>query len=240
MAGIAQLTADQKEYLINGVATYLLFSDMKTELVDNQGVDGDFIDTCEASINLEAYKRRAFSDVAGFAGSDRQWAEVAWAQITPAPSGCAQSTFDTEGGEEIIILGSMFSPGCTATIGGEDITIISMTPGTILGITPALTAAADNDIVVTSAADNAGTLTPGPASAKKDSGLHEHHAGLRACGWWLSAHPRRDELLPRRHRHHRRARCRGRAAQRHDARHHACGACCGRAEHRHHERERRG
>ena len=64
--------------------------------------------------------------------------------------------------------GSMFMPGCTVTMGGEPVTILAMTPGTIYGLTPALAAAADNDIVVTSPTDLAGTLTPGPATAKKD------------------------------------------------------------------------
>jgi hypothetical protein len=163
---VESLTKEQSDYVIDELLKATLFSDISTIIVA-QGVDKTWFDALESEFTMTMLKRRAFSDTYGFAGSDRGWAEVAWAQITPAPSAAYPASLDTEGGEEIIIVGSMFSPGCTATIGGEDIEIIAMTPGTILGITPALAAAADNDVVVTSATDLAGTLDPGPATAKK-------------------------------------------------------------------------
>jgi hypothetical protein len=163
---VESLTKEQYDSVIERLLQGTSFSDISTDIVA-QGADKTWFDALETNFTMAMLKRRAFSDTYGFAGSDRQWAEVAWAQITPAPSGTYPATFDTEGGEEIIIVGSMFSPGCTATIGAEDITILSQTPGTILGITPAHAAAANLDVVVTSAEDNAGTLTPGPAYAKK-------------------------------------------------------------------------
>lgn len=164
MAGVEYLSGPEYEYVIEETLKGTAYSAIKAAL---SHVDGTYMDGREDELNWVALKRRAFSDAYGSVGSDRQWAEVAWAQIAPAPSGALPASLDTEGGEEIIIVGSMFSPGCTATIGGEAITIISQTPGCILGITPPLTAAADNDVVVTSANDNAGTLTPGPATAKR-------------------------------------------------------------------------
>lgn len=162
MAGVQELTKEQREY-IN--AAYLRGDvDIKDTLVA-QGVDGDWWDTISGPFMFEAMKQRAYADTVS--GSLEYWAQVAWNQITPAPAGCLQTTFDTEGGEEIIIVGSMFSPGCTATIGGEDITILAMSNGSIYGLTPPVAAGETNDIVVTSANDNAGTLTPGPATAVK-------------------------------------------------------------------------
>lgn len=164
---VSILTMPQMEYAIDAIARYTIFSDVKAALVA-QDVDGDWLDTQETWLSWAGYRRRAFVDLEGSTSSTEKWAAVAQAQITPAPSGALPATFDTAGGEEILIFGSMFAPGCTATMGGEPITIIAQTGGTILGLTPALAAAAANDIVVTSPADNAGTLSPGPATAAKD------------------------------------------------------------------------
>jgi len=163
---VESLTKEQYDSVIEDMLKGTLFSDISTAM-QAQGVDATWFNALETAFTWEMLKRRAYSDTYGSAGSDRGWAETAWAQLTPAPTATVPATFDTEGDEEIIIAGSLFSPGCTATMGGEPIRILSMTPGTILGRTPPLAAAADNDIVVTSAADNAGTLTPGPATAKK-------------------------------------------------------------------------
>jgi len=164
---VESLTKAQYDYAIDELLKGTTFADVSTELVA-QGVDKTWFDALETSLTMTMLKQRAYSDTYGFAGSDRGWAQAYWNTLTPAPTGALPATFDTEGGEEIIIFGSLFPPNIEVTFGGEPVTIISHTPGTILGLTPALAAAGANDIVVTNTdADTDGTLTPGPATAKK-------------------------------------------------------------------------
>ena len=164
---VESLDKAQYDSVIEDLLKGTTFADISTRIVA-EGVDKTWFDALETEFTWDMLKLRAYQDTYGFAGSTEGWATVALTQITPAPAAALPATFDTEGGEEIIIAGSMFMPGCTVTMGGEPVTILAMTPGTIYGLTPALAAAADNDIVVTSPTDLAGTLTPGPATAKKD------------------------------------------------------------------------
>ena len=164
---VESLTKEQYDSVIERLLQAVPFSEISTDIVA-QGVDKTWFDATETAFTMTMLKKRAFSDTYGFAGSDRGWAEAYWNVLTPAPSGAYPATFDTKGGEEIIIVGSLFPPDIEVTFGGQPVTIISHTPGTILGITPELAAAADNDIVVTNTvADTDGTLDPGPATAKK-------------------------------------------------------------------------
>lgn len=165
MAGVEYLTGADREYIERALDKYTAFSDIKTALAH---VDGTYLDGLEDMLLFESGKRLASSDDSGTAGSDRGWAEAYWNVLTPAPTAALPATFDTAGGEECVIYGSLFCPGCTVTVGGEPAEVLMSTPGHILIKMPALAAAADNDIVVTNERnDKAGTLTPGPATAKK-------------------------------------------------------------------------
>jgi hypothetical protein len=161
MAGNAFITQMQLDMVFTMFDSSKGASDIKSAFPD---MDPDFID---ASVNewsfLWGKSRARFDDNSAEAIATR-FRNIA----DPSPSACLPMTFDTAGGEEGIVYGSNFTPDCTMTMGAEPCEILAIAYGFIHFKAPALAAAADNDIVVTNDYnDNDGTLTPGPATAKK-------------------------------------------------------------------------
>ncbi len=68
---------------------------------------------------------------------------------------------DAGGGGTVTVNGTHFQQGVILTIGGSDAAIVGVTPTSITAVTPALTAGAFHDVVVTNPDDSAGTIPRG-------------------------------------------------------------------------------
>jgi hypothetical protein len=161
------LNVDEINYIFNELDKGNLIADIFDVLVA-QGVDTTWIDALESEITWEWGRRTALN---GVIENGDTWKTRYWGVITPAPAGCMPVTFDTIGGEEALIFGSLFTPTDTVTLDDEPCEVLGVSSGCILVRVPAHAAGTGLTFKVKNAGnDNEAELTGGAsevAYAKK-------------------------------------------------------------------------
>jgi hypothetical protein len=158
---VSLLNPDQKQYVLDELTKGTSYADISTAIVA-QGVDKTWFDALE-TVTMFAWRKLRARQVDSPTSDQTRYR----AAVTPVVSSISPATFDIAAGQEAIIVGTGFVPGCTVTIGGHACTVVANCDTLLHIIMPAHAAEIDQHIIVTNPNTNTGEKADAVVRAKQ-------------------------------------------------------------------------